>query len=209
MDGSIRCWSPGSGTPGAILNPEPEFTYVPDQDAPQQGRKHVREGGRGRGSGRGWSKVLGGSGRPAGVDGSGAAQPCLMDGVCSARPHLLLAPTPRSPAPGQPVLSMCATTDAAQASVLMVSFVADRSVRLLELPSFEGRGCLPKVRRCSHAAPARGTTAGRPAHRSGRVWAAQHDTSAAHSPLPVLTYAPCSLPALGRLHSRCLRAERC
>lgn len=40
---------------------------------------------------------------------------------------------------------MCTTNDAAGTSVLMVSYVTDRAVRLLELPSFEGRGCLPNV----------------------------------------------------------------
>jgi hypothetical protein len=40
---------------------------------------------------------------------------------------------------------MCTTTDASQASVLMVSFINDRAVRLYELPSFEARGCLPNV----------------------------------------------------------------
>lgn len=46
------------------------------------------------------------------------------------------------------ILTMCATSDAAGGSVLMVSRVADRSVRLVDLPSFESRGCLPDVNEC-------------------------------------------------------------
>ncbi|KAI8467129.1 MAG: WD40-repeat-containing domain protein [Monoraphidium minutum] len=46
------------------------------------------------------------------------------------------------------ILSICTTLDAAQASVLMVSYVNDRAVRLFELPSFDARGCLPNVHEC-------------------------------------------------------------
>lgn len=50
---------------------------------------------------------------------------------------------PQDPSPA--ILSMCTTVDAAGTSVLMVSYVNDRTVRLYELPSFDGRGCLPNV----------------------------------------------------------------
>lgn len=96
MDGTIRCWSP-SGVPGAVLNPEPEFTFSGGED----------EGGPGpSGGGRGRQKDL-----PA-------------------------------------ILTMCTTVDPQGTSVLMVSNVTDRSVRLFELPSFESRGCLPNVWEC-------------------------------------------------------------
>ncbi|KIZ07216.1 NB-ARC domain-containing protein [Monoraphidium neglectum] len=52
----------------------------------------------------------------------------------------------RDPRPA--ILSMCTTLDAAQSSVLMVSYVNDRAVRLYDLPSFDARGCLPNVHEC-------------------------------------------------------------
>lgn len=42
-------------------------------------------------------------------------------------------------------MTMCATMDHAQKSVLMLSNVRDRSIKLLELPAFSERGVLPDV----------------------------------------------------------------
>ena len=42
-------------------------------------------------------------------------------------------------------MTMCASTDPSQKSVLMLSTVRDRSVKLLELPAFSERGSLPDV----------------------------------------------------------------
>ncbi|GBF95527.1 hypothetical protein Rsub_08508 [Raphidocelis subcapitata] len=95
MDGTIRCWSPGSAT---ILNPEPEFTFAGPEE----------EGGGG-----------GGGGRSSSYNRTRDA-----------------------------ILTMCTTTDASSNSVVMVSYVNDRAVRLFELPSFEPRGCLPNVVEC-------------------------------------------------------------
>jgi hypothetical protein len=52
------------------------------------------------------------------------------------------------------IVTMCATTDHAQKSVLMLSNVRDRSIKLLELPAFSERGVLPDVssRGCGCAA---------------------------------------------------------
>jgi hypothetical protein len=43
------------------------------------------------------------------------------------------------------IVTMAATTDHAQKSVLMLSNVRDRSIKLLELPAFSERGVLPDV----------------------------------------------------------------
>jgi hypothetical protein len=43
------------------------------------------------------------------------------------------------------IVTMAATTDRAQKSVLMLSNVRDRSIKLLELPAFSERGVLPDV----------------------------------------------------------------
>jgi F-box/WD-40 domain protein 7 len=103
MDGSIRCWSPSSGAPGApVLNPEPEFVFTGDDSS-------------GGTSGGGGASGGGGGGGP----GAGAA-----------------------------ILTMCACSDAAGQSVLMVSYLGDRAVRLFDLPSFDARGCLPNVHEC-------------------------------------------------------------
>ena len=71
------------------------------------------------------------------------------------RPFPAPRPLPSPQEGASPVLTMCTTLDAADTSVLMVSHVGDRAVRLLELPSFEGRGSLQNVsqraRRCACA----------------------------------------------------------
>jgi hypothetical protein len=43
------------------------------------------------------------------------------------------------------IITMAATTDHAQKTVLMLATVRDRSVKLLELPAFSERGVLPEV----------------------------------------------------------------
>jgi hypothetical protein len=172
MDGNVRCWSPGSGT---ILNPEPEFTFAgPEEEGGGGGGGRPNTYTRTRVSAarccrRGSLRRI-----PHARSLSSRACPPL-ESTPPHKPHLVrrrLSPLhlgraprgcrhsrtvpsqperpsfpPDSPLPQDAILTMCTTTDAASNSVLMVSYVNDRAVRLFELPSFEPRGCLPNVRR--------------------------------------------------------------
>lgn len=165
MDGTVKIWCPGSGA-AEVINATPEFKY-PEEDAPPAGggrhsyRQQVRAGSR--------TVITVGVHVACPAVLSGLAQSQTV--TCSCLHHcgdLGMHAHHRGLQPGQQldgaahcytvvvccvgqlqdyagIVTMCATMDHAQKSVLMLSSVRDRSIKLLELPAFSERGVLPDV----------------------------------------------------------------